>query len=105
MLCAYSDAEERLISKARALCLSPNKTMRSALDEAKALKALNRDIKSADRKLDRAAARIAPSQPQSLEAAMAQIDMSLLIQGPWDDHAYALIQSGRAHLWRSLAHA
>jgi hypothetical protein len=31
--------------------------------------------------------------------------MGLLIQGPydWDDHAYALIQSGRAQLSRLLA--
>ncbi|WP_135211572.1 hypothetical protein [Vitreimonas flagellata] len=107
MVCAYSDAEGRLFLKAKALGLSPSRILRSNLDDARALKVLNRDIKSADRKLDRAAARIAQTRPQSLEAAMAQIDMGLLIQGPydWDDHAYALIQSGRAHLWQSLAHA
>ncbi len=105
-VCAYSDAEGRLFLKAKALGLSPSRMLRSNLEDARVLKALNRDIKSADRKLDRAAARIAQTRPQSLEAAMAQIDMGLLIQGPydWDDHAYALIQSGRAHLWQSLAH-
>lgn len=104
MVCAYSDAEGRLFLKAKALGLSPSTILRSNLEDAKTLKALNRDIKSADRKLNRAAARIAHTKPQSVEAAMAQIDMGLLIQGPydWDDHAYALIQSGRAHLWQSL---
>lgn len=107
MVCAYSDAEGRLFLKAKALGLSPSRILRSTLEDARALKALNRDIKSAERTLDRAAARIAQTRPQSFEAAMAQIDMGLLIQGPydWDDHAYALIQSGRAHLWQSLAHA
>jgi len=96
---------ERLILKARALGLSANQMLRSRLDEARALKILSRDIKNADRKLDRAAARIAASTPQSPETALAQIDMGLLIQGPydWDDHAYALIQSGRAELSRLLA--
>lgn len=107
MVCAYSDAEGRLFLKAKALGLSPSRILRSNIEDARALRVLNRDIKSADRKLGLAAARIAQTRPQSLEAAMAQIDMGLLIQGPydWDDHAYALIQSGRAHLWQSLAHA
>jgi hypothetical protein len=106
MLHAYSESEERLFLKARALGLSSNQMLRSPLDEARALKTLNRDIKSADRKLDRAAARIARSIPKSPKTALAQIDMGLLIQGPydWDDHAYALIQSGRTQLWRVLAH-
>jgi hypothetical protein len=105
MLHAYSESEERLFLKARALGLSANQMLRSRLDEARALKILSRDIKNADRKLDRAAARIAASTPQSPETALAQIDMGLLIQGPydWDDHAYALIQSGRAELSRLLA--
>ncbi|UPT62206.1 MAG: hypothetical protein M0D54_17825 [Hyphomonadaceae bacterium JAD_PAG50586_4] len=105
MLHAFSESEERLFLKARALGLSANQMLRSPLDEAKALKILSRDIKNADRKLDRAAARIAGSTPKSPETALAQIDMGLLIQGPydWDDHAYALIQSGRAQLWRLLA--
>ena len=105
MLHAYSESEERLFLKARALGLSANQMLRSPLDDARALKILSRDIKNADRKLDRAAARIAGSTPKSPETALAQIDMGLLIQGPydWDDHAYALIQSGRTQLWRLLA--
>lgn len=105
MLNAYAGVEGRLFRKARALGLSVTQAMRSPLAEATALKALNRDIRSADRKLDRAAAGIARHSPQTPEAALAQIDMGLTIQGPhdWDDHAYALIQSGRFYLWRVLA--
>ena len=70
---------------------------RSGLPEARAMRALDRKIKSAGKKLDRRAARIVLKRVTSRrEGALAKIEMGLRIQGPydWEEYAFALIQDG-----------
>ena len=69
---------------------------RSGFPEARKMRALMRQIRAADRKLDRMTARLVAARPRSAEGALSKIEMGLRIQQPLDseEYSWALIKSG-----------
>lgn len=92
----WQDLENRLCDKIRPLGRGLTQASRSALPEARQMRTLMRQIRLADRKLDRAAGRLILQRAKSPEGALAKIEMGLRIQEPLDceEHAWALLQSG-----------
>jgi hypothetical protein len=99
----WQEAEDQLCPKIRPLQISLTAAVRGRLPEAKLMRALMRKIKAADRKLDRAAARIVTMRATTPAGALAKIEMGLKIQEPLDceEYSWALLQCGFEEL-RSL---
>ena len=104
MMLEWQDWENALCAKIKPTRMNLTQAARSGLPEARAMRALDRKIKTAGKKLDRAAGRIVLMQPISQQGALAKIELGLRIQGPydWEDYAYALLQDGFEQLRRRL---
>lgn len=77
--------------------ISVDRGMRSGMAEARAMRALDRKISAARKKLDRDAGRIVVMRSTSAQGALAKIRLGLRIQGPYDwndDVVEALVQDG-----------
>ena len=100
----WRDLERRLAVKVRPLTIDLIEGGRSSLPEARAMRALTRKMRAADRELERVAERIALMRARSVAGALAKIELGLQIQGPydWQDHALALVRGGVEQL-RQLA--
>jgi hypothetical protein len=100
----WQDLERRLCDRIRPLSMTLTRACRSGLPEARAMRALMRRIKAADRKLDRDAAQIVLMRATTQAGALAKIEMGLRLQEPLDcdEYAWALIQAGFEQL-RALA--
>lgn len=96
MIREWQDWENALCQRIRLLPMNLSQAGRSGLPEARAMRALDRKIKTAGKKLDRRAARIVLKRVTSPEGALAKIEMGLCIQGPydWEEYAFALFQDG-----------
>ena len=93
----WSDLDAALIAKRKAMKLSAAQARRERLPETRAMRALDRKIKAASKKLDRDAGRIVAMRPTSAAGALAKIRLGVRIQGPYDwndDYVYALVQDG-----------
>jgi len=96
----WQGLENRLCEKIRPLGIGLTQASRSTLPEARRMRTIMRQIRLADRKLDRAAGRLVLQRAKSPEGALAKIEMGLCIQEPLDceEHAWALLQSGYEEL-------
>lgn len=96
MIREWQDWENALCQRIRPLPMNLSQASRSGLPEARAMRTLDRKIKTVGKKLDRRAARIVLKRVTSPEGALAKIEMGLRIQGPydWEEYAFALIQDG-----------
>lgn len=106
MLEQWSDLDAALIAKRKAMKLSAAQARRERLPETRAMRALDRKIKAASKKLDRDAGRIVVMRPTSAAGALAKIRLGLRIQGPYDwndDIVEALVQDGCEQLALMLA--
>jgi hypothetical protein len=106
MLEQWSDLDAALIAKRKAMKLSAAQARRERLPETRAMRALDRKIKAASKKLDRDAGRIVVMRSTSAQGALAKIRLGLRIQGPYDwndDIVEALVQDGCEHLALLLA--
>ena len=106
LLLEWQDFETALFAKVKALNISVDRGMRSGMAEARAMRALDRKIKAARRKLDRDAGRIVLMRATSAQGALAKIMVGLRIQGPydWNDEIVeALVQDGCEQLALMLA--
>lgn len=92
----WQDLENQLCDRIKSSGVGLTAAYRSGLPEARQMRALTRQIKLSDRKLDRTAVRIILSPARSTEGALAKIEMGLRIQEPQDceEHAWALLRSG-----------
>ena len=100
----WRDLERQLSLKVRPLNIDLIEGGRSSLPEVRAMRALTRKMRAADRELERVAERIALMRARSVAGALAKIELGLQIQGPydWQDHALALVRGGIEQL-RQLA--
>lgn len=106
LLREWQDQETALFAKVKAANISVDRGMRSQMPEARAMRALDRRIKAARKKLDRDAGRIVLMRPTSAQGALAKIMVGLRIQGPydWNDEIVeALVQDGCEQLALMLA--
>lgn len=96
----WQDAEHRLFIKAKASKIALTQAVDGDLPDAQLMRSLMRQIKSADRQLERSAARIIAMRPTSPAGALAKIEMALRLQQHSinEDHAWALVNSATAHL-------
>ncbi|MGE3583123.1 MAG: hypothetical protein AB7J28_17120 [Hyphomonadaceae bacterium] len=97
MLEEWADLESALCDKIKPTPMSLTQACRSGLPEARAMRALDRKIKSGLRRLERAAQGIVLMRTSSAEGALAKIRLGVRIQGPYDwndDYVYALVQDG-----------
>ena len=96
----WSDLEHQLSLKMSPHALYRLEADRSNLPEARAMQALIRKMRAADRKLENKAEEIALVRVQSVAGALAQIELGLRIQGPynWESSALALVRGGFAQL-------
>ena len=102
----WQHQETALFAKVKAAGLSVDRGMRSGMAEARAMRALDRRIKAARRKLDRDAGRIVLMRATSAQGALAKIMVGLRIQGhyDWNDEIVeALVQDGCEQLALMLA--
>ena len=100
----WRDLERQLALKVRPLNIDLVESGRSSLPEVRAMRALTRKMRVADRELERVAERVALMRARSVAGALAKIELGLQIQGPydWQDHALALVRGGIEQL-RQLA--
>jgi len=100
----WQDSENALCERIKPLGMDLNQACRRGFPEARAMRALDRKIEAAGRKLDRKAAQIILTRVTGPLAALAKIEMGLRIQGPydWEEYAFALIQDGCEQLRRTL---
>jgi hypothetical protein len=98
MMHEWQDQETALCERIKPMTFT--QAYRCHLPEARAMRALDRKIKTGLRRLDRTARAIVLLRPVSAEGALAKIRMSLRIQGPydWEDYAFALAQDGYEQL-------
>jgi hypothetical protein len=102
----WQHQETALFAKVKAAGLSVDRGMRSQMPEARAMRALDRKIKTSRKKLDRDAGRIVLMRATSAQGALAKIRVGLRIQGPydWNDEIVeALVQDGCEQLALMLA--
>lgn len=93
----WQNSETNLFAKAKAMNISVDRGMRSGMAEARAMRALERKIKTLRKKLDREAGRIVLMRPTTARGALAKVMVGLRIQGPydWNDEIVeALVQDG-----------
>lgn len=93
----WQDQETALFAKVKAANISVDRGMRGGMAEARAMRALDRKIKTARKKLDRDAGRIVLMRATSARGALAKIMVGLRIQGPydWNDEIVeALVRDG-----------
>lgn len=100
MIARWQDLETILFDKCKAANLRCSGASRSRFPEAQAMRSLDRQIKRTGNRLDRKAGLISTKGAITPLGALAQIQLGLVIQGPydWDDHAYALINRGVDYL-------
>ena len=100
MIARWADLETILFAKCKAANLSCSGSSRSGFAEAQTMRSLDRQIKRTGNRLDRKAGLIANRDAVTPLGALAQIQLGLVVQGPydWDDHAYALINRGVDYL-------
>jgi hypothetical protein len=100
MVKRWQSAEHRLSIAARDSELSFASAVDGDLPDAKLMRSLMRQIKSADRDLGRSAMEIAAMRPTTPLGALAKIDMALRIRQPTndDDHAWMLVDSATVQL-------
>mgnify|MGYP000048559831 CR=1 FL=1 len=106
LLREWQHQETALFTKVKALNVSVDRGMRSGMAEARAMRALDRRIKVARKKLDRDAGHIVLMRATSPQGALAKIMVGLRIQGPydWNDEIVeALVQDGCEQLALMLA--
>ncbi len=96
MMGEWQDLEAALCETVKTSAITLTQAYRCGLPEARAMRALDRKIKTGLRCLERKARTIVLIRPMSAEGALAKIRMGLRIQGPydWEDYAFALAQDG-----------
>lgn len=102
----WQDWEVALCEKIKPMGISLTQAYRTGLQEARAMRLLDRKIKVGLRRLDRTARAILLMRPTSTEGALAKIRLGLRIQGPYDwndDYVYVLVQDGCEQLALMLA--
>lgn len=101
----WQDQEVALCKKIKTLGMSLTRAYRCGLPEAREMRALDLQIKSGLKRLERNARKIVLMRVSSAEGALAKIRLGLRIQGPydWEDYAYALAQDGCEELALALA--
>jgi len=93
----WQHQETALFAKVKVANISVDRGMRGGMAEARAMRALDRKIKTARKKLDRDAGRIVLMRATSAQGALAKIMVGLRIQGPydWNDEIVeALVRDG-----------
>lgn len=101
----WQDQEVALCAKIKTIGMSLTQAYRCGLPEARAMRVLDRQIKTGLKRLERNARRVVLMPVASAEGALAKIRMGLRIQGPydWEDYAYALAQDGCEQLALALS--
>jgi len=96
MTAEWQKLEHRLFAKARSLAMDFTAAGKSDLPEAKAMRALDRRIGAAYRRMQRVAAEAAAQPAVSMAGALAKIELGLKVQGEfdWREHALELIRVG-----------
>lgn len=96
MMLEWRNWESALCDKIKGTPMGLTEAMRSGLPEARVMRALDRRIKAAGKRLDRTAGRIVLTRAQSAEGALAKVEMGMKLQGPydWEEYAYALVLGG-----------
>lgn len=97
MMEEWADLEVALCERAEPLGLSLTQACRSGLPEARAMRALDRQIKPGLKRLERQAGRLALMRSTTAQGALAKIRLAARIQGPFDwqeDYVYTLVQDG-----------
>lgn len=106
MMREWQELEVALCEKIGPTAIPLTRAHRCGLSEARAMRALDRRIKTGLRRLERMARAIVLLRPMSAEGALAKIRVGLRIQGPydWEDYAFALVQDGCDQLALMLGH-
>ena len=88
--------ETRLFGRAAVLKMDPLLACRGGLVEARAMRALDRRIEAAYRKMQRVAGEAAAQPAISMAGALAKIELGVRVQGEfdWREHALELIRDG-----------
>jgi hypothetical protein len=88
--------ETRLFGRAAVLGMDPLLACRSGLGEARAMRALDRRIAAAYRKMQRVAGEAVAQPAVSMAGALAKIELGVRVQGEfdWREHALELIRDG-----------
>jgi hypothetical protein len=88
--------ETRLFGRAALLKMDCSLACRSGLGEARAMRALDRRIEAAYRKMRRVAGEAAAQPAVSMAGALAKIELGVRVQGEfdWREHALELIKGG-----------
>lgn len=97
MMEEWADLEVAVCAKMKSNDLSLTQACRSQMLEARAMRSLDRKIKSGLRRLHREARRIVLMRPTSAQGALAKVRLGMRIQGPYDwndEYVYALVQDG-----------
>jgi hypothetical protein len=105
MMRQWQDQEVALCETCKRLGMPLTRAYSSRLPEARAMRELDRKIKTGLQRLERQARRLVLMRPRSVQGALAKVRMGLKIQGPfdWEDYAFALAQDGCEQLARMLA--
>ena len=100
MIRNWQGLESDLFDKAHAMKMNCAKACRSNMPEARAMRALNREIEASFNGLVQAAEQASLMKARTVEGAIAKIELGLAVQGPfdWQDHALELVQDGLAEL-------
>jgi hypothetical protein len=88
--------ETRLFGRAAVLGMDCSLACRSGLGEARAMRALDRRIEAAYRKMQRVAGEAVALPAVSMAGALAKIELGVRVQGEfdWREHALELIRDG-----------
>ena len=100
LVAEWQRLETALFEKARAMQISCEAACEGDLSEAKAMRAQAAQIAKMDHLLRERAGEISSTKATAMVGAIAKIELSLRVQGPWDwrDHALELAEGGLADL-------